>query len=219
LYRIYGFDPAEGVPRADRCIEWVHPEDRQKFVQGFEKAIGQKVDAEVEYRIVLPDGTVKQLQGRGHPVLDANGNLVEVVGTTVDITERKRAEDERTRLQQLEADLAHINRVSMLGKLTASIAHEVNEPLSGVVSNGSACLRWLAGGHSVHSERLPVTPDRPPLLRAVAPGARLADRCFFSLLAAMRLVTGGAALYASIQRKEPPRPASPLENPHRNSVL
>jgi signal transduction histidine kinase len=62
-----------------------------------------------------------------------------------DITDRLRAEEQRERLRQLEADLAHINRVSMMGELTASIAHEVNQPLSGVVSNGSACLRWLAG--------------------------------------------------------------------------
>jgi signal transduction histidine kinase len=67
-----------------------------------------------------------------------------VVGTTVDITERKRAEEERTRLRQLEADLAHINRVSMMGELAASIAHEVNQPLSGIVSSGGACLRWMA---------------------------------------------------------------------------
>jgi PAS domain S-box-containing protein len=62
-----------------------------------------------------------------------------------DISDRVRAEEQRERLRQLEADLAHINRVSMMGELTASIAHEVNQPLSGVVSNGSACLRWLAG--------------------------------------------------------------------------
>ena len=61
-----------------------------------------------------------------------------------DITDRLRAEEQRDRLRQLEADLAHINRVSILGELTASIAHEVNQPLSGIVSNGSACLRWLA---------------------------------------------------------------------------
>jgi PAS domain S-box-containing protein len=145
LYRMYGFDPGQGVPGADECIERVHREDREKFIQAFEKAIRQKEDSEVEFRIVMPDGTVKHLHGMGHPVLNASGNLVEVVGTTVDITERKRAEEERGRLHQLETDLAHINRVSIMGELTASIAHEVNQPLSGVVSNGSACLRWLAG--------------------------------------------------------------------------
>lgn len=59
--------------------------------------------------------------------------------------ERKRAEEERDRLRQLEADLAHMNRVSMMGDMSASIAHELNQPLAGVVSNGSACLRWLRG--------------------------------------------------------------------------
>ena len=66
-------------------------------------------------------------------------------GVATDIEDRKRAEEERERLRKLEADLAHINRVSMMGELAASIAHEVNQPLSGIVSNGSACLRWLAG--------------------------------------------------------------------------
>ena len=61
------------------------------------------------------------------------------------LSDRLRAEQQRDRLRQLEADLAHINRVSMMGELAASIAHEVNQPLSGIVSNGSACLRWLAG--------------------------------------------------------------------------
>ena len=79
------------------------------------------------------------------PVFDPGGELTQVVHVARDITERKRAEQERERLRQLEADLAHINRVSVLGELAASIAHEVNQPLSGVVNNGSACLRWLAG--------------------------------------------------------------------------
>ena len=75
---------------------------------------------------------------------DEQGAPVAILESNNDITDRKRAEEERERLRQLEADLAHINRVSILGELAASIAHEVNQPLSGVVSNGSACLRWLA---------------------------------------------------------------------------
>lgn len=145
LFRIFGFDPAQGLPNREQPLERVHPEDREKFLRAFETAIHRKVDGEIEYRIMLPDGTIKYVHGIGHPVLNADGELVEFVGTTVDITEQKRAEEQRARLHQLEADLAHINRVSMMGELTASIAHEVNQPLSGVVSNGSACLRWLAG--------------------------------------------------------------------------
>src|SRR5208283_4819608 len=61
-----------------------------------------------------------------------------------DISDRLQAEEQRKRLRQLEADMAHIARVSMMGELAASIAHEVNQPLSGIVSSGGACLRWLA---------------------------------------------------------------------------
>src|SRR5271166_1517539 len=145
LFRLYGLDPQQGFPTHDQAVQRVHPEDRDKYVQAFHRVIHQKVDSDVEFRTVLPDGTIRYLYGLGHPILNANGDVIEVVGTTVDITERKRAEEERTRLRQLEADLAHINRVSMMGELAASIAHEVNQPLSGVVSNASACLRWLAG--------------------------------------------------------------------------
>jgi PAS domain S-box-containing protein len=268
LFRLYGLDPQDGLPTHGQAMQRVHPEDRDKYVQAFHRAIHQKVDSDVEFRTVLPDGTVKHLHGIGHPVLNANGEVVEVVGTTADITERKRAEDalregetrfrtfvdhagdalfvydlehraivdvnrsaceglgytreemigktslffhldsdraemesaaeraaagetvfdrhwhrrkdgstfpveahtslvsygghrfllkvardisdrlraeeQRDKLRQLEADLAHIDRVSILGELTASIAHEVNQPLSGIVSSGSACLRWLA---------------------------------------------------------------------------
>jgi len=145
LFRIFGFDPQGGLPSREQPLERIHPEDLDRFKQAWERVLNRKIDVEVEYRIVLPDGTVKQVYGLGHPVLNADGEIVEVVGTTIDITDRKRAEEERERLRELEADLAHINRVSMLGELAASIAHEVNQPLTGIVSNGSACLRWLAG--------------------------------------------------------------------------
>ena len=268
LFRLYGLDPQGGLPTHDQAMQRVHPEDRDKYVQAFHRAIHQKVDSDVEFRTVLPDGTVKHLHGIGHPVLNAHGELVEVVGTTVNITERKRAEEalregetrfrtfvdhagdalfvydleqrivvdvnreaceslgysreeligksplafhldsyqaemesiadravagetvidrhwhrrrdgslfpvevhtsvifyggrrfllmvardvtdrvraeeQHEKLRQLEADLAHIDRVSILGELAASIAHEINQPLAGIVSSGSACLRWLA---------------------------------------------------------------------------
>ncbi len=144
LFRLYGFDPKQGIPKHEQAVQCVHPEDRQRYERAFRKILDQKVDSDVEFRTVLPDGTIRWLYGLGHPVLNASGDVVEIVGTTVDITERKRAEEERTRLRHLEADLAHINRVSMLGELTASIAHEVNQPLAGIVGNASAGLRWLA---------------------------------------------------------------------------
>jgi signal transduction histidine kinase len=79
----------------------------------------------------------------GHPVLDTTGHITEYIGTVVDVTDRKRAEAERERLHQLEADLAHINRVSMMWELSASIAHELNQPITAAITNANTCLLWL----------------------------------------------------------------------------
>ncbi len=143
-FRIFGLNPEEGVPTTERFWQLIHPEDLDRTRELLLTAAERSVEYEHDHRIVLPDGTVKHIHAIGHPVLDENGRLAGYVGTAVDVTERKRAEEERERLRQLEADLAHINRVSMLGELAASIAHEINQPLSGIVSNGSACLRFLA---------------------------------------------------------------------------
>jgi signal transduction histidine kinase len=100
---------------------------------------------ESELRVRGADGQYRWLLIRNVPLQDERGKIVKWYGTSTDIEDRKRAEEERAKVLQLEAELAHINRVSMMGELAASIAHEVNQPLSGIVSNGSACLRWLAG--------------------------------------------------------------------------
>ena len=110
--------------------------------------------------MVLPDGTVRHIHTLAHPVLSADGELVEVIGTDVDITERKRAEEERERLRRLEADLAHMNRVTMLGELASSLAHEINQPIAATITSANACLRWL-------------TRDPPDLDRACAATIRI----------------------------------------------
>jgi C4-dicarboxylate-specific signal transduction histidine kinase len=97
---------------------------------------------EVEFRILLPDGTVKYLHTVGHPVLNPSGDLVEFVGSSTDITERKRAEES---LRQAQADLVRVSRVTTMGELTASLAHEVNQPIGAASTNANTCLRWLAG--------------------------------------------------------------------------
>jgi PAS domain S-box-containing protein len=268
MFRIYAMDPQQGPPTRAQRDTRLHPEDLENVRQARHKLLHKKVDTEFEHRIVLPDGKVRHVHVRGHPVLNPAGEVLETVGTTVDITDRKRAEQElregetrfrtfvdhagdalfvydleqktvvdvnreackslgytrqeligktplafhldskqahmesiaeravsgetvfdthwhlrkdgtvfpvevhttlvsytdrrfllmvardisdrlqaeeqRKRLRQLEADMAHIARVSMMGELAASIAHEVNQPLSGIVSSGGACLRWLA---------------------------------------------------------------------------
>jgi C4-dicarboxylate-specific signal transduction histidine kinase len=94
----------------------------------------------VEFRILLPDGIVRYIHTVGHPVLNPSGDLVEFVGSSTDITERKRAEES---LRQAQADLAHINRMTTMGELTASLAHEVNQPIAAASTNANTCLRWL----------------------------------------------------------------------------
>jgi PAS domain S-box-containing protein len=142
-FRLWGFDPQQGLPAWEQILQRIQPEDRYE-IENLPTTL-QTGDKEFEFRIQLPDGTVRHVHSLVHPVMSPTGEVQEVVGTTVDITARKRAEKELERLRQLEADLAHINRVSILGELAASIAHEINQPLSGVVSNASAGLRWLAG--------------------------------------------------------------------------
>jgi PAS domain S-box-containing protein len=143
MFRLFGFDPQQGLPMFDQWLQRIHPEDREKLKLANERTFLNKVSCDVEFRIVKPDGTVKHIHGIGHPVLSPTGELVQVVGTMVDITERKRAEEGRDRLRQLEADLAHINRVSTMGELTASLAHEIKQPIGAAVTNAEACVRLL----------------------------------------------------------------------------
>jgi PAS domain S-box-containing protein len=93
MLRIFGLDPQEDLPTRKNFRQRVHPEDRNRVDESFARVVNERVDSFDEYRVVLPDGTVKHVYSSGHPVLDANGELIEFVGTATDITERKRAEE------------------------------------------------------------------------------------------------------------------------------
>jgi PAS domain S-box-containing protein len=142
--RIWGFDPQQGAPDVESVRQRIHAEDRDQAHEHYTKAVQAGRHYDHEFRIVLPGGIVKHIHGSGHPVFSASGDLLEVVGTHVDVTERKHAEEERERLRQLEADLAHMNRVTMLGELASSLAHELNQPIAAAITSANACLRWLA---------------------------------------------------------------------------
>jgi PAS domain S-box-containing protein len=142
-FRIWGFNPQKGLPDRETVLQRIHPEDRDRVVEYVQEAMRERRDYAVEFKIVLPDGAVRYIHGIGHPVFSASGELVEIVGTNVDVTERKRAEEERERLRQAQADLAHINRVTTMGELTASLAHEIKQPITAAVTNAKTCLRWL----------------------------------------------------------------------------
>jgi PAS domain S-box-containing protein len=278
MFRIYGLDPRESLPTRENFRQRIHPEDRDWVKKRFEKALRERVDSFAEYRVLLPDGTVRYINASGHPVLDEDGELIQFVGTAVDVTERKRTELERRHLaslveqagdlmaiadlsggtpiylnkaglkmvgfdsweeartrrgihymfpedrqfvnevlwptvlekgswsgemrfrhfktgdpipvlysafriddpetgqpvnignvcrditerkwaevkarendrryREMQMELAHANRVATMGQLTASIAHEVNQPIAATVTNAQAALRWLRAGPS-----------------------------------------------------------------------
>src|SRR5258708_5154800 len=148
MFRIFGLDAQEHLPTRKNFRQRVHPEDRDRVDEGFARVVNERVDSFDEYRIVLPDGTVKHVNSSGHPVLDGNGELIEVVGTATDVTERKRAEEalreSEQRYREAQLELAHANRVATMGQLTASITHEVNQPITAAVTYALAARRWLS---------------------------------------------------------------------------
>ena len=144
ICRIFGVDAPEHLPSTEVLLERVHPEDRDRVRAQSIRGGSDKTEHGIEYRLLLPDGTIKHVLSMRHPVFDGAGDLIEVIGTAVDVTERKRAEEELERLHQLEADMAHMNRVTTLGELTASLAHEINQPIAAAVTNANTSVRWLA---------------------------------------------------------------------------
>jgi PAS domain S-box-containing protein len=276
MFRIFGLDLRESLPARENFLQRIHPEDRDWVARRWKKSLRERVDTLDEFRVLMPDGTVRHINSSSHPVLDEDGEFIELVGTAVDVTERKRAELERQllaslveqatefmaiadleggspiylnkagmkmvgfdsleeaktrrgihymfpedrpfvnavlwptvlekgswsgemrlrhfktgdpipilysafriddpetgrpvnvgnvcsditdrkraeeklraseqRLLDAQMELARVTRVTTLGELTASIAHEVNQPLAAIVANAEACLRWLGRG-------------------------------------------------------------------------
>lgn len=124
MFRIFGFDPQEGVPTTENIRQRVVQEDLWNLIR---KVIREKSNFVGEYAIVLPDGTVRHIETIGHPVLDANGEIVEFVGTSMDVTERKRAEEEQSKLRQ---HLHQAQKMEAIGKLAGGVAHDFNNILS-----------------------------------------------------------------------------------------
>jgi PAS domain S-box-containing protein len=143
-YRVYGYNPSDGAPTWEKRLDLVHPDDRLAWQNTIERAIVEKIDYDVTFRIVLPGGMVKWIRTVGHPVLTATGDLAQFLGSSTDITDHKRAEQEHEKLRELEADLAHINRVSMMGEMAASLAHEIKQPIAAAMTSANSCIEWLA---------------------------------------------------------------------------
>jgi PAS domain S-box-containing protein len=142
-YRIWGLDPLQGLPSREDMWGRIHPDDRERLWGVVQQALSEQRDFFEEFRILLPDGTVKYLEANSYHEFSPLGALLEVICTSVDVTERKRAQDERERLRQLESDLAHMNRLSVMGELTASLAHEIIQPNARARNNARAAQNFL----------------------------------------------------------------------------
>ena len=139
LYRIFEFESS--VPMTLELIATrVHPDDMPMIYDMAERAERGEKDFEYEHRLLMPDRSIKHLHVVAHRTYDQDGRL-EYIGAVQDVTERRLSEEA---LSKVRSELAHVTRVTSLGTLTASIAHEVNQPLSGIITNASTCLRMLA---------------------------------------------------------------------------
>jgi len=137
-YRIFELDPALPVSVELICTR-VHPEDMVVLAEMIERARNEGTDFEYEHRLLMPDGSIKFVALVAHGIRDEQGQ-VEYIGAVQDVTKRRLAEDA---LSKVRSELAYVARVTSLGAMTASIAHEVNQPLFGIITNASTCLRML----------------------------------------------------------------------------
>ena len=123
--------------------EGLHPDDVQGCFDGFLPAFHARKPFRIEYRLRRADGEYRWVIESGIPRYTPGGEFTGYIGSNIDITDLKRAEQEREKLRQAQADLAHINRVSMMGELAASLAHEIKQPIAAALMDAKTCVRWL----------------------------------------------------------------------------
>lgn len=140
MRRIFELDTARAHFALEDFGARMHPDDRAAALHTIIQCVSDKVPIHLEYRIVRGDGAVRHVEGIGKPLV-TDGEILEYVGTVTDVTTRRHADDA---LRNAQADLARVARATTVGQLTASIAHEINQPLMSIVSNAGASLRWLA---------------------------------------------------------------------------
>ncbi|MCM3874470.1 MAG: PAS domain-containing protein [Pyrinomonadaceae bacterium] len=164
LYRIYEFDP--GIKITLEVIRTrVHPEDLTLYEKMVEQARNGYEDFEWQYRLLMPDQSIKYMHAVAQATRDPSGQL-EYIAAVRDVTARRTADEA---LDMARSELARVARVMSLGALTASIAHEVNQPLSGIITNASTCMRML------DAETPNVDGARETARRTIRDGRRAAD--------------------------------------------
>ena len=142
LKRLLGYDDQEIANSTDGWTRHYHPEDVEKVLQSARACVrGESASLEVEHRMMHRDGSTRWLLTRGAPMRGEVDRSVKLVGTCIDVTERKRIEEE---IRSLRHEVTHLTRVGMLGELSGALAHEINQPLAAILSNGQAAQRLLA---------------------------------------------------------------------------
>jgi PAS domain S-box-containing protein len=158
--------PSTGKVTFEDFMSQVHSDDRNRIRQTIKDAIRDAKDYEAEYRLVLPDGVIRWMSTRGSIQFDTAGTPSRLLGINIDITARKQAELDA---EHDRAELSHLSRVALMGEMSASIAHELNQPLSGILSNAAAGQRFIDRGNVDLSE------IRDLLRDIVADGHRASD--------------------------------------------
>jgi PAS domain S-box-containing protein len=159
-------------PEASSGSGWrsmVHPDDLDEHVKKWQMSLASGEPFENEARRRSGNGEYRWFLVRAVPLRDAHGNILKWYGTLTDIEDRKKAEQERERLRQLEADLAHVNRVSTMGQLAASLSHELKQPITAAITDTKTCLRWLT------RDQPDVGEAREATLRAMKDSTRAAE--------------------------------------------
>jgi PAS domain S-box-containing protein len=140
-WRIFGLDPETTQLSHQVLLDLVHPDDRATLEDVSRGAVQNKQPYDIPFRTVLRDGTIKHLHSVGRPQIEESGEVVEYIGVTMDETERVRA---NAAMHKARAELERVARLTTMGELAASVAHEISQPLAAVVVSGNAGLRWLA---------------------------------------------------------------------------
>jgi PAS domain S-box-containing protein len=140
-WRIFGLDPETTQLSHQVLLDLVHPEDRAALEEDSLRAVRDKQPFDTLFRAVLRDGTIKHLHSVGKPQIEESGEVVEYIGVTMDETDQVRA---NAAMHKAQEELERVARLTTMGELAASIAHEISQPLAAVVVGGNAALRWLA---------------------------------------------------------------------------